>query len=187
MNILLFIVPLILVISLLLNKKDITEHFQETDKEKSVEDILGDLEIDLSSYVNKKGEIAFDELPLDTLDNTALDSILKKIGTSEENGDNALKLDIERANLLRREIMKRKLLRKQQVTFEELKKRNKQLEQFSRGETSDIVNKCYLQEHGYNVSGSIDRFNLEYTRHPMKWYGLETKLSNVFPANYAFV
>ena len=89
MNILLFIVPLILVISLLLNKKDITEHFQETDKEKSVEDILGDLEIDLSSYVNKKGEIAFDELPLDTLDNTALDSILKKIGTSEENGDNA--------------------------------------------------------------------------------------------------
>ena len=68
MNILLFIVPVIVLISFLLNKKDITEHFQEADKEKSVEDILGDLEIDLNNYVNKKGEIAFDELPLDTLD-----------------------------------------------------------------------------------------------------------------------
>ena len=31
------------------------------------------------------------------------------------------------------------------------------------------------------------KYNLEYTSHPVKWYGLETRIKNVFPANYAFV
>lgn len=171
-------------------RKSLFENFQNNNEpkknsEESIESILGDLEIDLSKFTDKEGEIKFSELPLDKLDNKALDGILNKMGKATE--ENSIILDIERANLLRREIMKRKLLNKQASKYEELKKRNKKIEEFSRGEVDTLIDKCYLQEHSYNLGGDTDKYNLEYTSHPVKWYGLETRIKNVFPANYAFV
>ena len=201
MNRFLLIILLFIIISFILIRiSKLQEHFESESEDnkdnKSVEDILGDLDIDLDKYTSRDGEIQFSDLPLDKLDNTAMDSILDKIGShtrktvvsgKEVEQTNEVKIDIERANLLRREIMKRKLLKNKAVEYEALKNKHKKLESYSRGELNTLVNKCYLQEHAYNASPDVNKYSLEYTSHPIKWYGIETRIKNVFPANYAFV
>ena len=197
MNRFLLIILLFIIIILVTRRSKLQEHFESESKDnKSVEDILGDLEIDLDKYTNRDGEIQFSDLPLDKLDNEDMDLILDKIGShtrktvvdgKEVEQNNKVKIDIDRANLLRREIMKRKLLKNKAVEYEALKNKHKKMEVFSRGEINTLVNKCYLQEHAYNASPDVNKYNLEYTSHPIKWYGIETRIKNVFPANYAFV
>jgi len=191
MNRFLLLILLFIIISFIVTRRSkLLEHFESESEDlkdkKSVEDILGDLEIDLDKYTNRDGEIQFSDLPLDKLDNEDMDLILDKIGShtrktvvsgKEVEQKNTVKIDIERANLLRREIMKRKLL----------KNKHKKMEGLSRGEIKSLVNKCYLQEHAYNASPDVNKYNLEYTSQPIKWYGIETRIKNVFPANYAFV
>jgi len=197
MNRFLLIILFFIIIILVTRISKLQEHFEnESEDNKSVEDILGDLDIDLDKYTSRDGEIQFSDLPLDKLDNTAMDSILDKIGShtrktvvsgKEVEQNNEVKIDIERANLLRREIMKRKLMKNKAVEYEALKNKHKKIESYSRGELNTLVNKCYLQEHAYNASPDVDKYSLEYTSHPIKWYGIETRIKNVFPANYAFV
>jgi len=197
MNRFLLIILLFIIIILVTRISKLQEHFEnESEDNKSVEDILGDLDIDLDKYTSRDGEIQFSDLPLDKLDNTAMDSILDKIGShtrktvvsgKEVEQNNEVKIDIERANLLRREIMKRKLMKNKAVEYEALKNKHKKIESYSRGELNTLVNKCYLQEHAYNSSPDVNKYSLEYTSHPIKWYGIETRIKNVFPANYAFV
>ena len=35
--------------------------------------------------------------------------------------------------------------------------------------------------------GSFAKYSLDYTLHPMKWYGLDTNFTNAFPYNYVHV
>lgn len=201
MNRFLLLILLFIIISFIVTRRSkLLEHFESESEDlkdkKSVEDILGDLEIDLDKYTNRDGEIQFSDLPLDKLDNEDMDLILDKIGShtrktvvsgKEVEQKNTVKIDIERANLLKREIMKRKLLKNKAAEYEALKNKHKKMEGFSRGEINSLVNKCYLQEHAYNASPDVNKYNLEYTSQPIKWYGIETRIKNVFPANYAFV
>ena len=199
MNRFLLAISLIIIIMfLVIRKNKLQEHFEsnENNENKSIEDILGDLEIDLNKYTDSDGEIQFSDLPLDKLDNEDMNSIIEKIGSHKRktvvNGkevekDNKVKIDIDRANLLRREIMKRKLLKNKAAEYEALKNKHKKIESYSRGELNTLVNKCHLQEHSYNASSDVDKYSLEYTSHPIKWYGIETRIKNVFPSNYAFV
>lgn len=210
------------------------EHFEvittETE-EPSVEDVLSSLDINLDDYIDKKGEIDFVDLPLDILDESNMDLILKavdkeftrpdysvdRVESGEEEEDinifkldvpdnerfkknivqksnepvgeklNTVKLDIFKAKLLRDEIMKRKLILQNRNKLKKLQDKNKMLEKYSRGEIPSVISKCYTGEHPYNVGGEFDKYNLEYTRHPVKWYGLQSKFTNLFPRDFAFV
>ena len=211
------------------------EHFEVNDnetEEPSVEDVLSSLDINLDDYIDKQGEIDFADLPLDILDESSMDLILKAVdkeftrpdysvdrvesGEEEEKdfnifkldvpdnerfkksivqksnepvGEklNTVKLDIFKAKLLRDEILKRKVILQNRDKLKKLQDKNKMLEKYSRGEIPSVITKCYTGEHPYNVGGEFDKYNLEYTRHPVKWYGLQSKFTNLFPRDFAFV
>ena len=58
------------------------EHFEVNDnetEEPSVEDVLSSLDINLDDYIDKQGEIDFADLPLDILDESSMDLILKAV------------------------------------------------------------------------------------------------------------
>lgn len=212
------------------------EHFEVNNtetEEPSVEDVLSSLDINLDDYIDKQGEIDFADLPLDILDESSMDLILKAVdkeftrpdysvdrvesGDEEEEKDfnifkidvpdnerfkknivqksnepvgeklNTVKLDIFKAKLLRDEILKRKVILQNRDKFKKLQDKNKMLEKYSRGEIPSVITKCYTGEHPYNVGSEFDKYNLEYTRHPVKWYGLQSKFTNLFPRDFAFV
>lgn len=230
------LILLLAVMAILLWKKS-HEHFEsnntQTNKEEpSVDDVLSSLDINLDDYLNKEGEIDFADLPLDILNESQMNNILKavdkeftrpdysvaRVETGEEDDKdfnvfkldvadnerfkksivqksnepvgeklNTVKLDIFKAKLLRDEIMKRKLILQNRDKLKKLQDKNKMLERYSRGEIPSVISKCYTGEHPYNLGGEFDKYNLEYTRHPVKWYGLESKFTNVFPRDFAFV
>ena len=229
------LILLLAVLAILLFKKS-HEHFEVNDTgndEPSVEDVLSSLDINLDDYLDKKGEIDFADLPLDILDESSMDLILKAVDKEftrpdysverveteekEEEKDfnifkidvpdnerfkksivqksnepvgeklNTVKLDIFKAKLLRDEILKRKVILQNRDKLKKLQDKNRMLEKYSRGEIPSVISKCYTQEHPYNVGGEFDKYNLEYTRHPVKWYGLQSKFTNLFPRDFAFV
>ena len=211
------------------------EHFEnnQPDPGLSIEDTLGELDINIDNYIKKDGEIDFDNLPLDKLDDSQINSILNSInkqftqidysvqGIQQNNNNNdnvfnifklnipdnerfkknivqksnkpleektnTIKLDIFKAKLLRDEILKRKLLRNNKLKLEMLKNKYKNLEEYSKNEIPSIINKCYMNEHPYNIGGNFDKYNLEITRHPVKWYGLNTNITNSFPSDFVYV
>jgi hypothetical protein len=224
------------VIALLLWKKS-HEHFESNNtqtitEEPSVDDILSSLDINLDDYLGKEGEIEFSDLPLDILNETQMNQILKaldkeftrpdysvdRVETGEEDDKdfnvfkldvadnerfkksivqksnepvgeklNTVKLDIFKAKLLRDEILKRKVILQNRDKLQKLKDKNRMLEKYSRDEIPSVVSKCFIEEHPYNIGGEFDKYNLEFTRHPVKWYGLQSKFTNVFPRDFAFV
>lgn len=230
------LILLLAFIALLLWKKS-HEHFESNNtqtitEEPSVDDILSSLDINLDDYLGKEGEIEFSDLPLDILNETQMNQILKaldkeftrpdysvdRVETGEEDDKdfnvfkldvadnerfkksivqksnepvgeklNTVKLDIFKAKLLRDEILKRKVILQNRDKLQKLKDKNRMLEKYSRDEIPSVVSKCFIEEHPYNLGGEFDKYNLEYTRHPVKWYGLESKFTNVFPRDFAFV
>jgi len=238
------LILLLAFIALLLWKKS-HEHFESNNtqtitEEPSVDDILSSLDINLDDYLGKEGEIEFSDLPLDILNETQMNQILKaldkeftrkdySINSNEINGINGIngeadkekdvnifkidvvdderfkksivqksnepvgdklntvKLDILKAKLLRDEILKRKVILQNRDKLQKLKDKNRMLEKYSRDEIPSVVSKCFIEEHPYNIGGEFDKYNLEFTRHPVKWYGLQSKFTNVFPRDFVFV
>ena len=37
------------------------------------------------------------------------------------------------------------------------------------------------------IGGNFDKYNLEITRHPVKWHGLNTNITNSFPSDFVYV
>ena len=230
------LILLLAFIALLLWKKS-HEHFESNNtqtitEEPSVDDILSSLDINLDDYLGKEGEIEFSDLPLDILNETQMNQILKaldkeftrpdysvdRVETGEEDDKdfnvfkldvadnerfkksivqksnepvgeklNTVKLDIFKAKLLRDEILKRKVILQNRDKLQKLKDKNRMLEKYSRDEIPSVVSKCFIEEHPYNIGGEFDKYNLEFTRHPVKWYGLQSKFTNVFPRDFVFV
>jgi len=186
--------------------KKTREHFSSIpplDKKEgdAIIDILKDIEINLDDYEDKNGKINFDNLPQNIINDSKIDSVLNNLDTEIESAENKnikyvkkaeLKVDstkryIFKAKLFRDEILKRILEKNNKEKLQMLKEQNKILEKYSRDEIPSTINKCYVSQHPYNISGSFDKYSLDYTLHPMKWYGLDTNFTNAFPYNYVHV
>ena len=166
-----------------------------------------DLELDLKKFNNEDIESILSQLPYDTINgsiskledrdlsnNNLSDNQKRRIKATNDKYEDTLKMIEEekrkllKAKILRELIIKKKLEKKQALDLSFQKKKIKRLEDYSKNKINSLNNKCPIEPIPYNA---LQRpfnplVNLDFTKHPVKWYGMETRLKNKLASNFSY-
>ena len=166
-----------------------------------------DLELDLKKFNNEDIESILSQLPYDTINgsiskledrdlsnNNLSDNQKRRIKATNDKYEDTLKMIEEekrkllKAKILRELIIKKKLEKKQALDLSFQQKKIKRLEDYSKNKINSLNNKCPIEPIPYNA---LQRpfnplVNLDFTKHPVKWYGMETRLKNKLASNFSY-
>jgi len=166
-----------------------------------------DLELDLKKFNNEDIESILSQLPYDTINgsiskledrdlsnNNLSDNQKRRIKATNDKYEDTLKIIEEekrkllKAKILRELIIKKKLEKKQALDLSFQQKKIKRLEDYSKNKINSLNNKCPIEPIPYNA---LQRpfnplVNLDFTKHPVKWYGMETRLKNKLASNFSY-
>ena len=166
-----------------------------------------DLELDLKKFNNEDIESILSQLPYDTINgsiskleerdlsnNNLSDNQKKRIKATRDKYESTLKMIEEekrqllKAKLLRELIIKKKLEKKQALDLSFQQKKIKRLEDYSKNKINSLNNKCPIEPVPFNALQRTlnPLLNLDITKHPVKWYGMETRLKNKLPSNFSY-
>lgn len=168
-----------------------------------------DLEIDLKKFNNEDLESIISQLPYETIPKTEVNydienqdlraynvsqNELAGIKVTRDKYESTLKMIEEekrqllKAKLLRELIIKKKLEKKQALDLSFQQKKIKRLEDYSKNKINSLNDKCPIEPLPFNA---LQRpfnplVNLDFTKHPVKWYGMETRLKNKLASNFSY-
>ena len=166
-----------------------------------------DLELDLKNFNNEDLESILGQLPYDTLsseiselesrdltNNNLSDNQKKRIKETNDKYENTLKIledekrKLFKAKLLRDLIIKKKLEKKQALDLSFQQKKIKRLEDYSKNKIKSLNNRCPIEPIPFNALQTPFNpiINLDTTKHPVKWYGMETRLKNKLASNFSY-
>lgn len=166
-----------------------------------------DLELDLKKFNNEDLESILAQLPYETItsginelesrdltNNNLSDNQKKRIKATNDKYEVTLKkieeekVKLFKAKLLRELIIKKKLEKKQALDLLFQQKKIKRLEDYSKNKINSLNNKCPIEPLSFNALQMPFNplLNLDITKHPVKWYGMETRLKNKLPSNFSY-
>lgn len=166
-----------------------------------------DLELDLKKFNNEDLESILAQLPYETItsginelesrdltNNNLSDNQKKRIKATNDKYEVTLKkieeekVKLFKAKLLRELIIKKKLEKKQALDLLFQQKKIKRLEDYSKNKINSLNDKCPIEPLSFNALQSPFNplLNLDITKHPVKWYGMETRLKNKLPSNFSY-
>lgn len=164
-----------------------------------------DLEFDLKNFNNEDLESILAQLPYETIKETEIENQdlraynlsnneLEGIRATRDKYESTIKMiedekrQLFKAKLLRELIIKKKLEKKQELDLSFQQKKIKLLEDYSKNKINSLNNKCPIEPLSYNAlqSSFNPLLNLDITKHPVKWYGMETRLKNKLASNFSY-
>ena len=164
-----------------------------------------DLELDLKTFSDDDLDSIIAQLPKNTIESTSIqepnysqynlsNNELESIQKSQNKYEDTIKkIDLEKkklfkAKLLRELIIKKKLEKKQALDLLFQKKKINRLEDYSKNKLKSLNTKCPMEPYAYNSlqQNYNPLITLDITKHPVKWYGLDTRLKNRLPANFSY-
>lgn len=213
MNLIIITIVLLMTISLFIKGDRFSnrEHFQSTTDSGSengittqaLSDLMSEININ-NTLINSNEPISFDNLNVNSISNdlltkfeAQLDLKVSDVDTDSleaiNNGGeykqkyNKLDDDIAKLKLIKEELKRRRLQKKNQIHLETVKKKLKRLEKYDENDKLSLYSSCPTEPFPFNVVGSEQgKYSLDLSRHPIKWYGLESpSLQNKLPYNFA--
>lgn len=208
MKYIIFTIILLTVISLFVNDKSI-ENFQGTSSStesnvttQSISDKLSSININ-DRLVESNNLISFDNLNINSMSNELLESIENKINLDISNiNDNKiaemgidiskrynLEDDIKKLKLINTELNRRRQERKNRFHLMGIKDKLDRLKKYDECNGNcklDIYSTCPQEPFAYDeINSDFQKYDLDITRHPNKWYGLQyPNLKNKLPYNF---
>ena len=94
--------------------------------------------------------------------------------------------DIKKLKLINKELKRRKLERKNRFNLITVKDKLDRIKNYDSNDKLSIYSSCPKDPFPYNqVSTEFDKYNLEITKHPNKWFGFQSQsLNNKLPYNF---
>ncbi len=207
MSYIIFLILTLVILSLFVSKEK-TEHFQTTESNEEIttqalSDLLNQININ-NNLVDSNKEISFDNLNINSISNELLTQFTEQLNLDISNVDtNAMEAinnggeytqnyektekDIIKLKLIKEELNRRRLQKKNQFHLQTVKKNLEKLEKYDENDKLAIYSSCPNEPFAYNqLSKDGNKYNLELSRHPIKWYGLDgPELQNKLPYNFA--
>ena len=205
MKYVIFTIILLTVISLFITRR-ITENFQGTSTAsegnittQALSDLLSNININ-NNLIDSNNPISFDNLNINSISNELLESIESRLNLDISNIDKEeinemgidtskrykLDSDIKKLKLINEELKRRRLERKNKYHLMAVKDKLDRLQNYDNNDKMAIYSTCPQEPFPYDQVGSeYGKYNLNITRHPIKWYGLQsTPLTNKLPYNF---
>mgnify|MGYP003975069177 FL=1 len=213
MKLIIITIILLMTISLFINRDTFNnrEHFQSTTGSGSdssittqaLNDLMSEININ-NSLVNSNEPISFDNLNVNSISNDLLTQFEAQLdlkvsdvdknsfeainnGGEYEQKYNKLDKDIAKLKLIKEELKRRRMQKKNQFHLKTIKKKLERLGKYDENDKLAMYSSCPTEPFPFNaVSAEQIKYNLEISRHPIKWYGLDgPDLQNKLPYNFA--
>ena len=215
MKLIIITIILLMTISLFINRDTFNnrEHFQSTTGSGSgsgssittqaLNDLMSEININ-NSLVNSNEPISFDNLNVNSISNDLLTQFEAQLdlkvsdvdknsfeainnGGEYEQKYNKLDKDIAKLKLIKEELKRRRMQKKNQFHLKTIKKKLERLGKYDENDKIAMYSSCPTEPFPFNsVSAEQIKYNLEISRHPIKWYGLDgPDLQNKLPYNFA--
>ena len=215
MKLIIITIILLMTISLFINRGTFNnrEHFQSTTGSGSgsdssittqaLNDLMSEININ-NSLVNSNEPISFDNLNVNSISNDLLTQFEAQLdlkvsdvdknsfeainnGGEYEQKYNKLDKDIAKLKLIKEELKRRRMQKKNQFHLKTIKKKLERLGKYDENDKLAMYSSCPTEPFPFNaVSAEQIKYNLEISRHPIKWYGLDgPDLQNKLPYNFA--
>lgn len=213
MKLIIITIILLMTISLFINRKTFNnrEHFQSTTDSGSGSGVttqaLTDLmsEININNALSNSNEpISFDNLNVNSISNDLLTRFEAQLDLKVSDVDkssfeainnggeykqkyNKLDKDIAKLKLIKEELNRRRIQKKNQFHLKTVKKKLERLEKYDENDKLAIYSSCPTEPFPFNaITADQIKYNLDLSRHPIKWYGLDgPELQNKLPYNFA--
>ncbi len=205
MKYIIFMIMALVTISLFV-KDNTIENFQSGSEPEITTEALSDLltEININNnLVNSNRPINFEDLNINSISNELLNKFgdqldleVSKIDTSDLEESNKggiylqkfekLEKDIAKLKLIKEELKRRRLQRRNQYHLKTVKDKIERIDKYDDNDKLAIYSSCPSNPFAYNdLSIENQKFNIDLSRHPIKWYGLDgPELQNKLPFNF---
>lgn len=205
MKYIIFMIMALVTISLFV-KENTIENFQSGSEPEITTEVLSDLltEININNnLVNSNEPINFEDLNINSISNELLNKFgdqldleVSKIDTSDLEESNKggiylkkfekLEKDIAKLKLIKEELKRRRLQRRNQYHLKTVKDKIERIDKYDDNDKLAIYSSCPSNPFAYNdLSIENQKFNIDLSRHPIKWYGLDgPELQNKIPFNF---
>ena len=201
MKYVIFSIILLTLVALIIDKKSSREHFQDGsgEQDETLSNLLNSINLN-NNLINEDMPISFDNLNINSISNELLEKIESQLNLNISNLNrdeinsmgidmskrDKLDSDIKKLKLINNELKKRRLERKNRFKLIDIRDRINKIKNYDENNKNDIYRNCPLEPFSYNeISNEYSKYDLDITRHPVKWHGLPTpQLDNKLPYNF---
>ena len=201
MKYVIFSIILLTLVALIIDKRNQKEHFQDSsgEQDETLTNLLNSINLN-NNLINQDMPISFDNLNINSISNELLEKIESQLNLNISNLNrdeinnmgidmskrDKLDSDIKKFKLINNELKKRRLERKNRFKLIDIRDRINKIKNYDENNKNDIYGNCPLEPFSYNeISNEYSKYDLDITRHPVKWHGLPTpSLNNKLPYNF---
>lgn len=201
MKYVIFSIILLTLVALIIDKKSSREHFQDGsgEQDEALTNLLNSININ-NNLINEEMPVSFDNLNINSISNELLEKIESQLNLNISNLNrdkinnmgidmskrDKLDSDIKKLKLINSELRRRKLERKNRFMLMDITDKLNKIKNYDENVKLKIYGNCPSEPFSYNqLSSKYSKYDLDITRHPIKWHGLPTPpLNNKLPYNF---